>query len=130
MATVEVACYATAWTIAYLGIRTLLFPHMSADYSNRAVSIGHAVIAMVMASASIPSMWHPFSRIGGSTTPAEVPRYTSMACWRCSLASHLMRVSHALCCGAGKSAVNIPGVRSISPTPCQRLWEKCLPCRD
>ena len=76
MATAEVACYTTAWTIGYVCVRKLLFPHLSADYSNRAISIGHALIAMVMASATIPSIWHPFIRIGGATTPAEVSHHT------------------------------------------------------
>ena len=72
MAGVDVLYHTMAWAVGYLGIRKLVFPHMSADYSNRVISIAHACLAMVMASATLPSIWHPFSRVGGSTTPAEV----------------------------------------------------------
>lgn len=62
--------YVVAWSLLFMVSRFVLFRKLSADFSNRVVSIIHALVAIVLSYKAL-DMKDPFGNIGGANTGAQ-----------------------------------------------------------
>ena len=79
----RLAAPTAVWTALFVGTRFVVFPKRSADFSNRVISIDHALLAILLAAPALD--WaHPLASVGAANTAAQArPGSRTCAMWLC-----------------------------------------------